>query len=691
MGPTRGHLRTSSGAAARTVGRRRRALVALALATLAGATLAATAPLPDAVVHEMQPLPAPRGPLGPTWSALASLIPAPEPTRWAVLATALSLGMAGATGWLGFQLFRGPGRIMAAFTAAMLSSTALASWVRSDVLTSQVPSLAFGILALLAVTALVRPLVHLGRVTPVAFARALAAAASSAVVLPSGGLPLLVFCAATYLLRGRRITDLRGAPANASLSRATMSGNATVIAAAALVVPVAAGVVLWAGHDGPSPWAWILDLRLAAPPLDALRAHLHPYSIYPALTLVLLLVLPLRWRGGITLLTLFATALVVADDSGPLATLPVLACGVSVAASGWVWLAGSVTRRPNAGRALALVAATGLLVLALPQRWTHEPAARMRPAVDLTRLVIAGATQPGDVLVAHEPALVREWQAWRAREGTRPDLTLVAAAELTPTELAARIDAARSGGPRLLSDAYQLQGPAGPEDAIEVGPLYWFAFDPSLAEGRDRVDLVEPSPSVVGPTRARWTRLQLERARFRRATGNDADAVLALPLGDRRRSLRTAIRVSQAINLAAPPSSELGRVGEVEDFPPRAPVLAETGDVLFRAGEHALGLAMLTESARSGYPPAWRALARWQLEVGRAEAAEELRDLMAVDPELREPFVDVVWWLLWKGRRAEAMAWRDRLDERPVGDPSAEIAVRLAILSAASTARPPGP
>jgi hypothetical protein len=135
----------------------------------------------------------------------------------------------------------------------------------------------------------------------------------------------------------------------------------------------------------------------------------------------------------------------------------------------------------------------------------------------------------------------------------------------------------------------------------------------------------------------------------------------------------------------------LGRVGEVEDFPPRAPVLAETGDVLFRAGEHALGLAMLTESARSGYPPAWRALARWQLEVGRAEAAEELRDLMAVDPELREPFVDVVWWLLWKGRRAEAMAWRDRLDERPVGDPSAEIAVRLAILSAASTARPPGP
>lgn len=689
MGSTNAASRTHGAAASRVVGRHSRALVALAVAAGAGMVVAARMPLPDTVMHATAARTLPGDPLAPMWASMSAFIPGTPPARWSVLALSFALVLALASGWLGYRLFRGPGRVLAAFSATLLAITALTGWIFAAPLDEQFPALPFGVLAMAAVTALVRPLVHLGRVTPVAFARAIAAAAASAVVLPSAGLPLLAFCCATYLVRGRRIEDLRSPRADASLSRATMSGNIGMIVATALVGPVLAALVLWPGHaDLASAWEWTGELRLIAPPVDRLRPYVHPYLIYPALTLVLLLVLPLRWRGGVTLLGLFAFALTVADASGPLATMPVLLCGMAIASAGWVWLAGSVARRPAVGRVLALAAGVGLAWMGLPSTWVRTPAAEARTTISLASLCLRAADSPGDVLVIHEPALLHELQTLQTRDGARPDLTPLAATSLSVSDVASVLEAAGNERRRLLSDAFDLGGRSDPGDAIEVGSVYWITTDEVQTRDADRAPLELPDPpaELSTPERARWTRLYLERARFRRAVGQDADAVLALPLGDERRSLRTAIRVSQAIHLPARPGSELGRVGDVEAVPPRAPILAEGGDLLFVAGEHALGLAMLTEAARMGYPPAWRALARWQLETGSTQSADELRALMTTDPDLREPALDVIWWLVWRERHSEATAWRDQL--RPDdGDPIAELTMRLAVLSA-STAEP---
>ena len=69
---------------------------------------------------------------------------------------------------------------VAAALAGPLTTAALCSWLRATPAHEAFPALPFTLLGTLTISALVRPLVHLGRLTPTACARSIAGAAASA-------------------------------------------------------------------------------------------------------------------------------------------------------------------------------------------------------------------------------------------------------------------------------------------------------------------------------------------------------------------------------------------------------------------------------------------------------------------------------------------------------------------------------
>jgi hypothetical protein len=116
------------------------------------------------------------------------------------------------------------------------------------------------------------------------------------------------------------------------------------------------------------------------------------------------------------------------------------------------------------------------------------------------------------------------------------------------------------------------------------------------------------------------------------------------------------------------------------EFAPGALVRAEVGDLLYGAGMEEAGARLLLDGAAGGVDPAWGAVARWQLRSA-SDTAQETLATMARDPALRGETVAVLWWMVARGRLADALSLRAQLAPVSTAVPE-ELGARLAVLSA---------
>ena len=406
-----------------------------------------------------------------------------------------------------------------------------------------------------------------------------------------------------------------------------------------------------------------------------------------ALALVVLLVAPLRWRGGGLLLALMAAGLMVADLQGLLVPAPMLLVLVAVTACGWIWLAGSLRmdRRWVAplGVGAATLAMFGLLAAGFVP--VSEPVAQRRPEASLLALYQRGLIAPGDVLLAHDPWLAKAFAAAQQDEGLRPDVALYAAAEVDPDRLSEMLAAWSRAGRRVLSDSFNYAGRWQAAWALDSGPLFWFVGTAGAGD-REFTDLREYSPgsaeaSLLPAERARWQRLHIERARHRRALGHHDEALLALPFDeDTLAALAQRLQLAKLSRLPAIAGSELG-AGAWPAAGPPASALAEAGDLLRALGDGVEGTERLEQAAALGVPGAFAALARWQLRAGEEEAARNTLELIAAAPVLRPQLLAVCRWLLARARAGQAAGLLEGLAPAR-GHVEDELGVRLGVLRA---------
>ncbi len=635
---------------------------AIGLGLVLAALLVAVSPLPTAPwTRAEHPSVTPSAaPLGWLWDALLLALPVAERGLRGELATLLlALALAAAAGLLCARLYRGTGRGMAAATAVPLTTALLLAWLRSgpdDPATALASSLAATLGVAIFLGARVRGRAQDGST----WARGGAALLGAVLLGPRFG------CGLAALLLG-----------HAAWHQSPGRWPLRILRALAPAVLLA----LWTWSYGHV----FVDLRIDISELSGLARRVGPALMYPALTLLALLVLPLRWRGGGPLLGLAAAALVLVDRDGPLAPEPMRLTLVAVAACGWVWLAGSVEgltgRRwlARCGTGLATAALLGWIVWR--REIVDEPVAARRPA-SLLGLLQRGLIAPGDVLLAHEPGLVAAFTAAQRDEGLRPDVELYAVAELDPEGLAERLTSWARDGRRVLSDSFSYGGRWRPDWTLDSGPLFWFigtgvdahqftdlrAFAPDLSD-----------PALTPEERARWERLQLERARHRRALGRHDEAVQAVPLADPDlMELTQQLQRARLSRLPAVEGSELGPTSW-PSAPPPASALAEAGDLLLALGDGPGGAARLEEAAALGVAESFAALARWQLRAGEEEAARDTLAELASDPALRPQLLEVCRWLLVRGRARHAAAVLAGAAPAPEHAPE-ELGLRLEVL-----------
>lgn len=653
------------------------AVSALAAGLLLSTLVVALAPAPEAW-RAADPSPWIRGTQDAArivWERLAARIPvASGQHRELLLARGMVFAIAAATTWAAHQIYRGPGRWAAAVATGPLTTSGLIRWL-DHAPHPPFPALPFTLLAVLGVGSLVRALVRTSRITPLAGARAVACAGAAATLDPRAGMPLVVAVMTMILVGRTRFVRAREDPDPLVLPLAVGT-----------LVPLSAALVLRPTWDG---GAGLRDVTLGWPPLQDLAAFLPPTLTYPAIALVMLLVLPLRWRGGLLLAIMLGAALVIRDDAGLLAPTPVLIAALATAATGWVWLAGSV--KSNLDRlsgVLAAAAAALLLVVGIGETISSPvPVASVRRAPSMVRLVYRGLLAPGDVVFAHDPWLVASLRRVREREGFRPDVVIEDASLLGNTELGVRALELSGQGRRILSDSFNMAGRWKAQWAVDSGPVYWFVTD---AEHTDRefTDLSDYGSADNAPPeeRTRWMRFHLERARYRRALDEPGEAALALPLdGATKHGVAGRIELAGMARPLASLTSELP-VG----FPPDATegvVYAEAGDLLYGHQVPTVATSMLLEAARLEHVAAWGTLARWQLRAGDVLAARTTMDRMLEDPGLRDEAAAVLAWLVARGRLADAVEVRDQMGETDVAT-AAEIAARLALLARLARARP---
>ena len=89
-----------------------------------------------------------------------------------------------------------------------------------------------------------------------------------------------------------------------------------------------------------------------------------PRLYLPACALLIVLIAPLRWRGGLTMIVITVACIVVTCRGEPLGGGLPAACLLSVCAGGWIWLAGTITKNVPLARVFSAVASVGLLVWA---------------------------------------------------------------------------------------------------------------------------------------------------------------------------------------------------------------------------------------------------------------------------------------------------------------------------------------
>lgn len=663
-------------------------MTALALSAGVSATVCAGAGGPStwAQAEPSMPISPAASPLKPVWAAMAHALPVGELTqRLDLLAALFVVFLAMAASWMGYQLYRGQARWLAAASCGPLTAVVVLHWLYEVGVTSAFPALPAAVLATLAVSALVRSLVHLGRVTTVARTRALSAAGLAALVDPPSGLPLVALLGAVAWFRG----PIRARP----------RWRATLLVVGGSVVPAGLAAALVGGG---TVWPAVSSLQLGLPPLELLEDHLPEAALYPALALVVLLVVPLRWRGGPTLVAIGLCSMVVQVQGRPLAPVPALLVLCCVATAGWVWLAGSMwPGRPRLDLAQAAMASVALVPLAWWPPWTElgvasRPLARRRSPVPIVRIYEQGLVVPGNVLLVHDPWLRRALTDRRAREGWRPDVVLEDASAVGGPDLLAASVAWLAQDRRVFADSFDAGGRWSPQWVLDGGPLFEFV-GPSAENRREYTDLPRVDPTATGhraSSRGRLVRLCVERARFRRAVGDPREALEALSLSPpRERGLETHLALARSVRAHAGAGSELPPAPEDAAWS-EAALVAEAGDLLYANGEHRRASELLAEAGAGRYHPAWGALARWQLRAGEDRAAHETLRIMAGDPDLRGTILETVRWLLARDRVADARRVLESLDaslDSRSTDPTEELATRLMVLRALAAGKPTPP
>ena len=602
------------------------------------------------------------------WAEVARSLPVGERgVRDEFAALGLVLALAAAAGLLAFRLYRGTGRWLAAAVAVPLTAALLLAWLlaRGAAFASATAALGFTLLATLAVCAVIGARVRGRGLGPATWLRGGAAALAAGLVWPVGfgfAAGLLLYMA-WHRGRGWR-------------------------AAVAVALPIAAAAV-WAGWFGPGD----VDMSLSTWPMGqaaegrftALSRLAGPALLDPALALLVLMVALLRWRGGGLLLALTTAA--IAGGCVPAALVL-----VAVAACGWIWLAGGLRVRardgvrriswvPRIAVAGASVAVLALAGLAAGPR-VRAPIAASRPEHAMLAVIHRGLVAPGDVLIAHDPWLAAMLTAAQRDEGVRPDVIVLAAAEVDPNTLSDRIAEWQREGRRVLSDSFSYAGRWQAAWVLDSGPLFWLVGGVDLGE-REFTDLHAYAPDLAELTlpaaqRMRWERLLLERVRYRRALGRHDAAALALPLADDAQAeISRRVHLAELSRLPAVEGSELGPALWSAAAPPAAS-LAEAGDLLLALGDSEAGSFHLERAAARGVAEAFGALARWYLRAGEEEAARETLSVMT-DASLRPQLLSVCRWLVARARVDRATELLDGLPRAP-GHAPEELGTRLAVL-----------
>ena len=642
------------------------------------------------------------GPLGAASSGFATTLPLGElAQRGDLLAFLLVVATSMAATWTGHVLYRGRARWLAAVTSGGLSAVALLHWLHETDFFGALPGLVSALFTILSVTALVRSLVHVGRVTPLAAAHAMGAASVVALLDPPWGIPLVGVLALMSWLRSPR-----------QLASRTMLAWLVGLAPATTLALVLAPGMLMSGTLA-SSWPLLAALGLGLPPLELLEQHLPQATLYPALALIVLLVTPLRWRGGLLLVVLATAALVIQLGERPLCPVPALLVLLCVATAGWVWLAGTVwPRRPRLDAVQAIAATLVVAALAYPRvaavGLATAPLAEERPMISVARLFDEALITPGVVLLVHDPWLHHRLHDRRTLEHWRPDILLTDAMAIDDADILAASTAWRAEGRIVLSDSFDAASRWPVQWVSEAGPLFAFVGP----EVRDELESDDEDTTIAWRRphpeegerslidRWRIVRLSLERARFHRAAGDPVAALEALELMPaRHRALETRLLLARSVRPHAGVGSELPAASDVptwlrtarakswsdtswaEGAWIEAALAAEAGDLLYAHGEQERAAQLLAEAAAEGYRPAWGALARWQLRAGEDDAARTTLHAMTSDPDLRAELLDVVEWLLARERIVEA---REILESIPEGQtpPLGELTTRLLMLRA---------
>lgn len=634
-----------------------------------------------------RPDPAPHGTLDAIWFDLARALPVGElAQRLDLLATAWVFACALAATWAGHQIFRGAGRWWAAVAAGPITALALTHWhheVGSSVALGQLPA---AFTAMLAVTEVVRALVHFGFVPVLARSRAVAAAGLTALLLPRAGVPLLVGLWAGSLIRRRASRPDQATPLRSLLVPIGIAIAPYAIAA----IAIAALGLRW--HTPAAP-----PLSVSWPQPEALGGHVPALAFYLGLAMLLVLAAPLRWRGGPLLIGLGLAAITVNDAQGPLAPMPATLALLCVATSGWIWLAGSMSRAR--GRWL-VIAATPLAVGAVAAPLLGElvpvtPAADRRPPTSIAKVYEKGLVAPGDAVFVFGPWL-DELQESRYVQGFRPDVQVVQAAGLDELERMRQNFEWSAQGRRVLSDSYDAGGSWPVVAVLDSGPLFWFVGDTVPEEEIAFTDLSRFVPRFSEmPTedRAELALMVIERARFRRAIDAPREALEALPVApERRDGLLTRLALARSARAAPGGGSEIDALVVRHDAPTMAWITAEAADLMYAHGEYPRATELFAEAADEGYPQALGALARWQLRAGEELAAQRTLELLVAEPSLRSQAIEMLWWLTEHERIDQGRDLAGRLDSSVPADPEevyAEMAARLR-LSIRQAVDPPG-
>ena len=599
----------------------------------------------------MRPLAPGTGALEGLWVPVAQAIPVGElGHRLDLLAMLWAFGCALAATWAGHQVFRGPGRWWAAVAAGPICALALTHWHHQVGAAVALDTLPVAFTATLAVTEVVRALVHFGQVPALARARALAAASATALLAPRAGIPLALLLVVGSLV-SRRVPAGTPASRRPAVRAWLVEASVAIGPAAVAALALRSTGTIWSGIE-------VSSLHLSWPVHQPVAEHLPPIALHAGLALLVVLVVPLRWRGGPLLLGLGIAAVTIGDARGPLAPTPAAIIMLSTATAGWVWLAGSMHRRRGPWLA---VAATPLAVgaVAAPLLGQLRPvtsAARRRPPISVLRIYEKGLIAPGDAVFVFG-GWRRDIEEAQHVVGFRPDARFLDGHdldELERTRLTLELDAQ---GRRLLSDSYDSDGSWPVTAVVDSGPLFWFVAE-LAPEDLEFTDLSRFEPALSDlpeRDRARVARMMIERARFRRAIGAPEAALEALPLTpDRRQGLQTRLQLSRSARPAPGSGSELPPPIDCEDAPAQAWVTAEAADIMYAHGEHLRAAELFAEAAQLGHPEALAALARWQLRAGEESAAMQTIELLASEPELRPQAVQMLQWLAQRRRTRQA-------------------------------------